>query len=157
MLLKADFFFFCGFKNIKEDILSRFIAEGEKHPETITDQYLKDIILNFLLAGKDSTANTLCWFFYMLCKNPLIQEKIAQEVIDVTGRKENDADFDDFTTTITDATLEKMQYLHATLAETLRLYPVVPVVSLSTNLIEPSFRVNLFLCTLFTILYLLGY
>ena len=72
---------------------------------------------------------------------------------DVTGRKENDADFDDFTTTITDATLEKMQYLHATLAETLRLYPVVPVVSLSTNLIEPSFHVNLFLCTLFTILY----
>ncbi|XWS45963.1 hypothetical protein CRYUN_Cryun14cG0024500 [Craigia yunnanensis] len=112
--------------NFKEDILSRFLAEGEKYPGTITDQYLRDIILNFLLAGKDSTANTLCWFFYMLCKNPLIQEKVAQEVIDITGRKENDDNFDDFTTTITDATLEKMHYLHATLAETLRLYPVVP-------------------------------
>ncbi|XVE52250.1 hypothetical protein DITRI_Ditri02bG0108100 [Diplodiscus trichospermus] len=114
-------------RNIKEDILSRFLAEAEKNPETISDQYLRDIILNFLLAGKDTTANTLCWFFYMLCKNPLVQEKVAQEVIDTTCGNENDANFDDFTTTITDATLEKMHYLHAALSETLRLYPVVPV------------------------------
>ncbi|XVE76997.1 hypothetical protein DITRI_Ditri13aG0026400 [Diplodiscus trichospermus] len=102
--------------NIKEDILSRFLAESKKNPKAITDQYLRDIILNFLLAGKDSTAITLCWFFYMLCKNPLIQEKVAQEVIDnITGGEENDANFEDFIATITDATLEKMHYLHAAL------------------------------------------
>ncbi|XVE77002.1 hypothetical protein DITRI_Ditri13aG0026900 [Diplodiscus trichospermus] len=114
--------------NVKEDILSRFLVEREKYPGTITDRYLRDIILNFLLAGKDSPANTLCWFFYVLCKNPLIQEKVAQEVMDITGRKANDADFDDdFISTITDETLEKTHYLHATLSETLRLYPVVPI------------------------------
>ncbi|KAK8495491.1 hypothetical protein V6N12_032770, partial [Hibiscus sabdariffa] len=110
----------------KEDILSRFLAESEKNPETMSSQYLRDIILNFLIAGKDTTANTLCWFFYILCKNPLIQEKIAQEVIDITCSKPNDANFDEFAAAITDATVDQMHYLHAALTETLRLYPVVP-------------------------------
>ncbi|XP_021279480.1 cytochrome P450 704C1-like [Herrania umbratica] len=111
--------------NVKEDILSRFLMESEKNPETMTDQYLRDIILNFLLAGKDTAANALSWFFYMLCKHPLVQEKVAQEVIDIACSKGNDASVDDFITTITDATLEKMHYLHAALTETLRLYPPV--------------------------------
>ncbi|KAK8495495.1 hypothetical protein V6N12_032774 [Hibiscus sabdariffa] len=97
----------------KEDILSRFLAESEKNPETMSSQYLRDIILNFLIAGKDTTANTLCWFFYILYKNPLIQEKIAQEVIDITCSKPNDANFDEFAAAITDATVDQMHYLHA--------------------------------------------
>ncbi|XVE73980.1 hypothetical protein DITRI_Ditri11bG0162100 [Diplodiscus trichospermus] len=88
----------------------------------MTDQYLWNIIFSFLIAGKDSTAITLTWFFYMLYKNPLIQEKVAQEVIDITGSKDNDDSFDDFMTTVTDAILEKMHYLHAALTGTLRLY-----------------------------------
>ncbi|KAK8979891.1 hypothetical protein V6N11_066091 [Hibiscus sabdariffa] len=110
----------------KEDILSRFLAESEKNPETMSTRYLRDIILNFLIAGKDTTANALCWFFYMLCKHPLVQEKVAEEVMNITSSKRNDVDFDDFLTTITDETLDRMYYLHAALTETLRLYPVVP-------------------------------
>ncbi|KAF8380396.1 hypothetical protein HHK36_027881 [Tetracentron sinense] len=112
----------------KKDILSRFIVESEKDPRMMTDQYLRDIILSFMIAGKDSTANTLSWFFYMLCKNPLIQEKIAQEVREVVfSTKENEASIDDFAMELTDDMLEKMHYLHAALTETLRLYPAVPV------------------------------
>ncbi|KHG01356.1 Cytochrome P450 protein [Gossypium arboreum] len=115
--------------NVKEDILSRFLAEKEKNPETMSDKYLRDIIFSFMIAGKDTTANTLCWFFYMLCKNPLIQEKVAQEVIDCTcsGSGEYHANTDDILATLTDETLQKMQYLHAALTETLRLYPVTPM------------------------------
>ncbi|XVF73353.1 hypothetical protein PTKIN_Ptkin12aG0194700 [Pterospermum kingtungense] len=116
--------------NVKEDILSRFLVESEKNPETMTDKYLREIILNFIIAGKDTSANTLSWFFYMLCKNPLIQEKIAQEVMDIVGSEGN---VDDFVTNITDATLEQMHYLHAAITETLRLYPAVPVVSSLRN------------------------
>ncbi|KAK6260789.1 hypothetical protein SCA6_015263 [Theobroma cacao] len=112
--------------NVKEDILSRFLIESVKNPETMTDQYLRDIILNFLIAGKDASANTLSRFVYMLCKHRLIQEKVAQEVMDIACSQGNDASVDDFITTITDATLEKMHYLHAALTETLRLYPTVP-------------------------------
>ncbi|XVF33462.1 hypothetical protein REPUB_Repub17cG0170400 [Reevesia pubescens] len=113
--------------NVKEDILSRFLVESEKNPETMNDKYLREIILNFIIAGKDTSANTLSWFFYMLCKNPLIQEKVAQEVMDITSKKGSDDNVNDFVTTITNATVEQMHYLHAAITETLRLYPAVPV------------------------------
>nr|GMN30288.1 hypothetical protein TIFTF001_046415 [Ficus carica]GMN30301.1 hypothetical protein TIFTF001_046417 [Ficus carica] len=115
--------------NDKEDILLRFLTENEKNPEEMNDQYLRDIILNFMIAGKDTSANTLSWFFYMLCKSPLVQEKVAQEVRDVIGGKpnQNKANIDDVVAAITDATLDQMHYLHAALTETLRLYPAVPV------------------------------
>lgn len=112
--------------NFKEDILSRFLMESKKDQTTMTDQYLRDIILNFMIAGKDSSANTLSWFFYMLCKNPLVEEKIAQEVKDFTSSHESEPNIDEFVANLTDATLDKMHYLHAALTETLRLYPAVP-------------------------------
>ncbi|KAJ6328489.1 hypothetical protein OIU77_010224 [Salix suchowensis] len=111
----------------KEDILSRFLVESKKDPEEMNDKYLRDIILNFMIAGKDTSANTLSWFFYMLCKNPVIQEKVAQEVRDVTRSQDDGVNVEEFTANITDTALEQMHYLHAALTETLRLYPVVPL------------------------------
>ncbi|PON35209.1 Cytochrome P450, E-class, group I [Parasponia andersonii] len=113
--------------NDKKDILSRFLMESKKDPEKMNDLYLRDIILNFMIAGKDTSANTLSWFFYMLCKNPVVQEKVAQEIRDVVGGKANEAGVEDFIENITDAALEQMHYLHAALTETLRLYPAVPL------------------------------
>ncbi|XP_031272668.1 cytochrome P450 704C1-like [Pistacia vera] len=114
--------------NLKEDILSRFLVASQEDPEKMNDKYLRDIILSFMIAGKDTTANTLSWFIYMLCKNPLIQEKVVQEVNDITGNDGKETtNIDDFVANITEETLERMQYLHAALTETLRLYPVVPV------------------------------
>lgn len=117
-----------NFQNDKEDILSRFLVESTRNPEKMDDQYLRDIILNFMIAGKDTSANTLSWFIYMLCKNPLIQEQIAQEVRNVTGSLDDGANVDEFMANITDATLDRMHLLHAALTETLRLYPAVPTV-----------------------------
>jgi len=82
-----------------------------------------------MIAGKDTTANTLSWFFYMLCKNPLVEEKIVQEIRDVTCCHESElSNIDEFIANLTDLILDKMHYLHAALTETLRLYPVVPIV-----------------------------
>lgn len=105
----------------KEDILSRFLQVTE------TDQtYLRDIILNFIIAGKDTTAATLSWFIYMLCKHPTIQEKVAREVKQMSNVKEI-SDFSSFAASMGEEALEKMHYLHATITETLRLYPALPV------------------------------
>ncbi|KAI8024929.1 Cytochrome P450 704C1 [Camellia lanceoleosa] len=105
----------------KEDILSRFLGVTETDPT-----YLRDIILNFIIAGKDTTATTLSWFTYALCKHPEIQEKIAREIREATGIKEV-TDYAKFAASMREDVLEKMQYLHAALTETLRLYPAVPV------------------------------
>ncbi|EOX96169.1 Cytochrome P450 family protein [Theobroma cacao] len=105
----------------KEDILSRFLQLNDTDPT-----YMRDIILNFIIAGKDTTATTLSWFIYMLCKHPDVQEKVAQEVKEATDTMEV-KDFAEFAAILSEEALGKMHYLHAALTETLRLYPAVPV------------------------------
>ncbi|KAI3982529.1 hypothetical protein MKX01_031268 [Papaver californicum] len=75
--------------------------------------------------AEDSTANTLTWFFYMICKNPFIQEKIFKNTNIISA--------EEFAEKITEEAIEKMQYLHATLTETLRLFPAVPVDGKNAN------------------------
>ncbi|KAK6920240.1 Cytochrome P450 [Dillenia turbinata] len=67
-------------------IVSRFLIETRKDPEKMTDKYLRDIILNFLLVGKDSSANTFSWFLYMMFENPLIQARVVQEIREKVAR-----------------------------------------------------------------------
>nr|ABC59094.1 cytochrome P450 monooxygenase CYP704G9 [Medicago truncatula] len=108
---------------LKGDILSRFLELNE------TDsKYLKDVILSFIIAGKDTTAITLSWFLYQLCKHPHVQEKIAQEIMEAT-KVEDGSTIDELAARLTEESMEKMQYLHAALTETLRLHPPVPVES----------------------------
>ncbi|KAJ8552749.1 hypothetical protein K7X08_020142 [Anisodus acutangulus] len=123
----------------KSDILSRFLEMNETDPK-----YLKDIILSFIIAGKDTTASTLSWFFYMMCKYPLLQQKIAEEVREATGINQNSS-IDELSNSITDDALDKMQCLHAALTETLRLYPAIPVdgkCCLSDDTFPDGFRVR---------------
>ena len=117
----------------REDILSRFIIESNKDPQTMNDRYLRDIVLNFLIAGKDTTANTLTWFFYMLCKNPIVQDKVALEIKEsVEWDKEDNNNTEHFTEKLNEGAIDKMHYLHAAISETLRLYPAVPVVQINS-------------------------
>ncbi|PKA47690.1 Cytochrome P450 704C1 [Apostasia shenzhenica] len=111
----------------KEDILSRFVL-ASKNDSEMTDRYLRDIILNFLIAGKDTTANTLSWFFYMLCRNPLVQENVVVEIDDLTASdNRDDCSIDEFMLNLTEKVVDRMHYLHAALTETLRLFPAIPV------------------------------
>lgn len=94
----------------------------------MSPQYLRDIILNFIIAGKDTTSSGMTWFIYLLCKHPEIQDKVAKEIKEVIKFKDV-MDFTGFVNVMTEDVLEKMHYLHATLTETLRLYPAVPLVN----------------------------
>ncbi|KAK2996778.1 hypothetical protein RJ639_025624 [Escallonia herrerae] len=105
----------------KEDILSRFLQLSGTDPK-----YLRDIILNFIIAGKDTTATTLSWFIYMLCKHPEVQENVAQEIKEASSKKLF-TNIPEFVASLNEEALERMEYLHAALTETLRLYPAVPV------------------------------
>jgi len=113
----------------KEDILSRFLLERERDPGCFDNKYLRDIILNFVIAGRDTTAGTLAWFLYELCRNQRIQEKIAEEVRAATATGNGGVGAQELVACLTEDAIGKMQYLHAALTETLRLYPAVPIVS----------------------------
>ncbi|KAL5746162.1 hypothetical protein ACOSP7_027308 [Xanthoceras sorbifolium] len=123
----------------KEDILSRFLEA--KQTDT---KYLRDMIINLVMAGKDTTSSTLSSFFYMMCKHPDIQEKIAKEVIEATQVNDNSS-IDELAANITENTLDRMQYLHAALTETLRLYPPLAAdgkICFSDDTMPDGFRVD---------------
>ena len=112
-------------------MLSRFILATTSDSGKVDYKYLRDIITNIVIAGKDTTAGGLSWFLYMMCKHPEVQEKISKEVKDFTDGGEATASVDEFSQSLTDEALSRMHYLHAALTETLRLYPSVPLVSRS--------------------------
>ena len=40
-----------------------------------TDEELRDVIMNFLIAGRDTTAGALTWMFHELHKNPGVEAR----------------------------------------------------------------------------------
>ncbi|KAI3959303.1 hypothetical protein MKW98_018893 [Papaver atlanticum] len=66
---------------LKHDLLSRFIELSENPHSNLTDKILRDVIINFVLAGRDTTAATLSRSIYMLMINPNIAEHIYTELI----------------------------------------------------------------------------
>lgn len=120
-------------ENVRPDILSRYIIISDKETDgKVSDKYLRDVILNFMVAARDTTAIALSWFIYMLCKHQHVQEKLLEEIISSTSVHEDQYstecnDIASFAQSLTDEALGKMHYLHASLSETLRLYPALPV------------------------------
>ncbi|KAF7031330.1 hypothetical protein CFC21_042674 [Triticum aestivum] len=113
-----------GGKVAKDDLLSRFIQATTGDAGEVDYKHLRDMILNIIMAGKDTTAGALAWFPYMMCKHPEVQEKISEEAA-VAGQATSS--IDDFSRSLNDEALNKMHYLHAALTETLRLYPSLPL------------------------------
>ncbi|KAG1341892.1 Cytochrome P450 94B3 [Cocos nucifera] len=99
-----------------DDLLSRFIAEGD-----FSDEFLRDIVISFVLAGRDTTSTAMAWIFWALSTRPEVQQKILEEIASVRSRSGNAGEM------LTLDELREMEYLHAVVSETLRLYPPVPM------------------------------
>ncbi|KAG7571863.1 Cytochrome P450 superfamily [Arabidopsis suecica] len=84
------------------------------------DKFLRDMILSFMIAGRDTTGSALTWFFWLLSKNPKAITKIRQEINTKLSPRTNDLD------SFNSQELNKLVYLHGALCEALRLYPPVP-------------------------------
>lgn len=104
--------------HIGDDLLSRFMAADEN---SYSDEYLRDVVLSFVLAGRDTTSATLTWFFWLVAKRPDVKERIEAEIANVRARCSTKSNF------FTLDEVRDMDYLHAALSETLRLYPAVPL------------------------------
>ncbi|KAI5070362.1 hypothetical protein GOP47_0014705 [Adiantum capillus-veneris] len=112
----------------KPDLLSRFMAYDVGQPGAFDDKELRDAILNFVIAGRDTSAITLSWFIYCVCNHPHVAERVFEETVEVLGLQERTQtySFEEVAERLSYETLSKMHYLHAALTETLRLYPAVP-------------------------------
>ncbi|KAG2553711.1 hypothetical protein PVAP13_9KG542300 [Panicum virgatum] len=109
----------------KHDLLSRFTAS---HDETYSESEvpLRDVVISFLLAGRETTSSALTWFFWLLSSRPDVQRRIRGEVATVRARR---AQGDDVVGFDLDE-LREMHNAHAAITESMRLYPPVPVNSL---------------------------
>jgi fatty acid omega-hydroxylase len=56
-----------------KDLLSRFMNARNQHGDKLDDKELRDTIMNFIIAGRDTTAQALSWTFYCLAQNPRVE------------------------------------------------------------------------------------
>ncbi|XP_014286440.1 probable cytochrome P450 6a14 [Halyomorpha halys] len=80
----------------------------------------------FLLAGYETTANTLSFGLYELSKNPDIQERVYKEVDNVLKK---------YGGVITWEGLAEMKYIECVISETLRKYP--PIIAVVRQSVKP--------------------
>ncbi|MBD2731479.1 cytochrome P450 [Nostoc sp. FACHB-892] len=96
------------------DVLSLMMAARDENGQPMTDDELKDELLTILFAGHETTATTLAWAFYQVHQNSDVLEKLHQE-LDSLGENLNPME------------IAQLPYLTAVCQETLRMYPVIPV------------------------------
>ncbi|XP_073013074.1 cytochrome P450 94C1-like [Typha latifolia] len=103
-----------GFES-NQDLLSRFLASVNGDDE----KYLRDIVVSFLLAGRDTVASVLTTFFLLLSKNPAVLAAVRGEVDDVMKGSDPGNALASY------EKIKGMHYLHAAIYESMRLYPPV--------------------------------
>ncbi|KAF9938009.1 hypothetical protein BGZ67_000648 [Mortierella alpina] len=100
-----------------KDLLDHFINHVAEDGSKLTDEDLRDVFVNFMIAGRDTTALTLTWQFYSLMANPRVMKNVLKE-IDVVLQGSEVYSYETVT--------HGLPYLKAVFHETLRLYPQVP-------------------------------
>ena len=97
------------------DFLSVYLDAEDEQGQPFSDRELLDELMTLVIAGFETSANTLAWVWYLLSANPEVEtrllEEIASVVPDVDAMTPDDAG--------------QMLYTQQVLEETLRLYPPV--------------------------------
>lgn len=58
----------------KKDFLSRLIESG------FNDEAIRDMVISFIVAGRDTTASALTWFFWCMSQHRQVEEEVLNEV-----------------------------------------------------------------------------
>ncbi len=95
------------------DLLTMLMsATDESGTERMSDAELRDEVTTLVLAGHETTAQTLTWTFMLLSRHPEVERRVVAEILEVCGsRTPNMGD------------LEALTYTGQVISESLRLYP----------------------------------
>lgn len=102
-------------KGLEKYVLLEALAKQTRDPAELRDQ-----LLSILLAGRDSTASLLSFFWIMLSRDEEIFTKLRAIVLQEFGTYDNPKQ-------ITFSGLKSCTYMQWCLNETLRLFPTVPL------------------------------
>jgi cytochrome P450 len=92
----------------RTDILSLLLDAETEEGERLTDQELRDELLTLVLAGHETTANSLAWAFERLVRHPAAYDRLRE----VARAGDDDPD----------------GYVEAVIHETMRSRPVIPII-----------------------------
>ncbi|KAK1946018.1 Cytochrome P450 86A8 [Phytophthora citrophthora] len=105
-------------RNLISLVLDGVSDNETKQPDP---KYLRDVVVSFMTAGRDSTTAALTWFFYTVSQHPEVEAKIRQEIAVKTPElMSGDIPSPSL------AQVNELVYLEATVKEALRLNPAVP-------------------------------
>ena len=94
------------------DLLDMLLEARDEDGAGMPDRQLRDEVMTLLLAGHETTANTLTWTLYLLGRYLEAQSRLEAEVDEVLGGRVPEA-----------AGLHQLPYLQTVLMESQRLYP----------------------------------
>ncbi|GAB4852267.1 hypothetical protein Ancab_016459 [Ancistrocladus abbreviatus] len=101
----------------RKTMLQQLLVAQEVEPKHYTDEVLEGILLLMLAAGTETSARTIEWAMSLLLNNSEVFQKARTEIDTII---ENCRLVDDHD-------IGKLNYLHCVIKETLRLFPVAPL------------------------------
>ncbi|CAI9115890.1 OLC1v1016903C2 [Oldenlandia corymbosa var. corymbosa] len=101
----------------KKTFIDTLLSAQDTEPEFLTDRTIKALTLSLLGAGTETTSTTLEWAISLLLNHPEAMKKAITEIQKVVGEDR----------LLEETDLPKLNYLDNVVSETLRLYPVQPL------------------------------
>ena len=102
------------------NLLEAMIVAADQPDSGLDDRHVAGNVLTMLLAGEDTTANTLAWMIHLLQRHPQALQRVQREVRTLAPDP-SVYSFDQ---------MERLVYLEACTSETMRLKPVAPFIAL---------------------------
>lgn len=104
-----------------QNLLEAMIVAHDADTGALTDREIAGNVFTILLAGEDTTANSLAWACWLLFRHPDAWQRTVGEIEDVLGDDDLPRSFEQ---------LGRLGYTAACLSEAMRLRPVAPVIGL---------------------------
>ncbi len=102
------------------NLLEAMVVAADQPGSGLDDRHVAGNVLTMLLAGEDTTANTLAWMIHLLQRHPQALQRVQHEVRTLAPDPATYG-FDQ---------MEQLVYLEACASETMRLKPVAPFIAL---------------------------
>ncbi|KAK7314524.1 hypothetical protein VNO77_33050 [Canavalia gladiata] len=105
------------FVDILLSLVHQPVDVHDEHKHVIDRTNIKAIVLDIITAAFDTSTTTVEWAMSELLRHPSVMKKLQDELQDAVGMNRQVEEND----------LEKLPYLNMVVKETLRLYPVAPL------------------------------
>ncbi|ORX89819.1 cytochrome P450, partial [Basidiobolus meristosporus CBS 931.73] len=106
-------------EDARRDLLDFMLAAESKDGEKLDDNLIRDEIITFLSAGHNTTSSFLSWTFFELARNPDVEQKILQEIVNA-GIKPGEIPSTE--------QVAKCKYIDMVIKESLRFHSPIPLV-----------------------------